>query len=212
MSAPSAPWHLEGEAIVAFARAPGIRSEHRAPTSRRLPGPVTVGAVHYTRSPVGAYLELSVSEPAWLRRRPGFAITTMVVDSPASRMGGQTNWGFPKEMGVLRWHADAVERELVWEDRGLSVRARARSWGMPAWVPVRAIQHLPDGDVLVPGRLWGWLAPARVEIGVPDGDALVDLCGRHPGIVLTSFRFVVHAPRLPATAAVLNPSPLVEPS
>jgi len=212
MTAPGAPWRLQGEAIVTFARAPGLRQPGRAPTSRRLPGPVLVGAVRYTNTPVGPYLEFAVGEPAWLRNRPGFAITTMVVDSPASRLGGRANWGFPKEMGLLRWTTDGLERELRWSDRDITVHATTSGRrGMPAWVPVHAIQPMPDGDAIVPGRLWGWLTPARVQIDVPSGDPLAPIAGHHTGALLSSFGFVVGPARIPA-APVLAPTPLAEPT
>jgi len=173
-----------------------------------------VAAVRYTRTPVGPYLELAVGEPAWLQRRPGLAITTMVVDSPASRLGGVANWGFPKEMGVLRWTDDGTFRSLTWADRDITVRAAANPRrGMPAWVPVQAIQPMQGGDVFVPGRLWGWLMPARVEIDVPAADPLASMAGRHVGGVLTSFGFLVGPARLPVARTLATaPTPLAEPS
>jgi len=206
------PWRLEGEAILAFTRAALPRTAEPAPASRRLPGPLVIAAVRSTHSPVGAFRQLLVAEPAWLRRRPGVAITTMVVDSPTTRLDGHTQFGFPTELGTLRWHADATERELVWEDRGISVRARERRRGMPAWLPVLAIQHLPDGDAFVPGRLWGWLAPARVAVHAPDGDPWIAAAGVHPGLVLSSFKLVLERPRLFAGPAAISTVPLVEPT
>jgi hypothetical protein len=197
MSAPGAPWRLEGEAIVTLARAPGRRGD-AVPAARRLPGPLLVVGARFTASPVGPYLEFAVCEPAMLRGRPGWSITTMVVDSPASRLGGRMNWGFPRELGTLRWTADGETTELRWVDRGIVIRATPRRFRMPAALPVRAIQHSAEGAVIVPGRLRGWLRGARVEVEAPLDDPLEVLAGTRPGGVLSSFAFVVGVARRPS--------------
>lgn len=164
----------------------------------RLPGPCVVTAVRYSDSPVGPYLELAVGEPARLGARPGLCITTMVVTTAEARIGGRLNWGFPKEVGGLRWRSHGDEREVVWEDRGIVVRGRPWGPAPPLLVPMRALQRRGDGPVVVPGRLRGRAHLARVELEVPDDDVLAPLAGSHRGLLLSGMRFVVEPARLPA--------------
>ena len=65
-----------------------------------------------------------MAEPARLGARLGLCITTMVVNSVDSRLGGRVNWGLPKELGTLRWLADDDERTLRWEERDIVVAGR----------------------------------------------------------------------------------------
>jgi hypothetical protein len=153
--------------------------------------------VRYRDSPVGPYLELAIGEPARLGARPGLCITTMVVTTAEARVGGRLNWGFPKEVGALRWRTDGDEREIVWEDREIVVRGRPRGPAAPMLVPVRALQRRGDGPVVVPGRVRGRVHLARVELEVPDDDLLAPLAGPHRGVLLSNMGFVVHPARLP---------------
>jgi len=212
-SAPFAPWELTGESIACLAHWPGWRS--RPPLGRglhRLPGPALVVAVCYTGSPVGPYLELAVGEPARLGARPGWTITAMVVDSPESRMGGVLNWGFPKQLGTLRWTAEGRSRELRWEERGISVRAEASRFVLPVLVPVRALQHRADGPVVVPGRLRGRANVSRVSVSVDDADdPMAGLAGHHIGVVVAGMRFIVKPARHPAGLTTSLRAPLRAP-
>jgi hypothetical protein len=164
----------------------------------RLPGPTLVVAVSYTGSPVGPYLELAVGEPARLGLRPGWCITTMVVDSPESRYGGRLNWGYPKELGSLTWHVDGDQRELRWAERDLTVRGTCTRVRMPFLAPVQSLQRRADGPVLVPGRLRGRACLTSVEVEVPPGDDLAALAGRHPGVHVAGMRFRVRPARRPS--------------
>lgn len=196
MTAPQAPWELAGECVVALVRG-GCRGAPLPPGVHPLPGPAAVLAARFESSPVGAYLELAVGVPARWGPRPGTCITTMVVDSPTSRLGGRTNWGFPKELGRLAWAADADQRSLVWEDRQIEVRATLGRHSFPFVMPLRAIQRRGDGLVVVPARLRGWGRVGPVEILTPGDDELAPLAGRHHGVVVSGARVVVDPARRP---------------
>jgi hypothetical protein len=181
----------------------------------RLPGPCLVSAAHYTDSPVGPYLELAIAEPARMGIRPGWCLTTVVVDSIDARVGGILNWGFPRTEGKLLWFARGNERELVWEERGVTIRGQAR-WGpaLPFLVPLRALQRRGDGRVVVPGRMRGIGRLARVTVQTFPGDALAGLAGSHPGIVVSGMRFLVRPARHPTgfTATLRAPLRAPEPA
>jgi hypothetical protein len=210
VSAPHAPWALVGECVVGVMRRRQLASELPAGI-HRLPGPCVVTAVRYSDSPVGPYLELAVGEPARLGARPGLCITTMVVTTAEARVGGRLNWGFPKEVGSLRWRSLGDEREVVWEDRGIVVRGRPWGPAPPLLVPMRALQRRGDGPVVVPGRLRGRAHLARVELEVPDDDALAPLAGPHRGVLLSGMRFLVDPARLPAGLTSTFRAPLRAP-
>ena len=164
---------------------------------RRVPGPTLIAAVRYAGSPVGPYLELAIGEPARLGPRVGWCITTMVVDSSASRLGGRASWGFPKELGTLAWDRDGDERVLRWAERQVVVRGVPGRLRLPALVPVRALQRRGDGPVIVPGRLRGVARLARVTVEAPTDDPLAPLAGHHRGVTVDGLRFVVRPARQP---------------
>ncbi len=210
---PAAPWELAGECVVALIRAPASRPPLPAGL-HPMPGPLVVVAARFTESPVGPYLELSVAEPARVGARIGLCVTLMVVDSPASRLGGRLNWGLPRELGTLRWLADQDERTLAWEDRDIVVTGRPSGPSAPMIAPVRSLQRRADGLVVVGGRLRGHARPARVELTAPDTDGLAGLAGSHRGMVLTGVRMVVNPARRPAglTATLRAPLRAAEPA
>ena len=210
MSAPFAPWQLSGESLLGTVAA--RRSCPVLPWGLQpLPGPSLVMAVCFATSPVGPYLELAVAEPARLGVRPGWCVTTMVVDSAASRLGGRLNWGFPKELGTLVWESDGPDRELRWVERDIVVRGRARGLPLPVLVPVRTLQRRGDGPVVVPGRLRGRGRLGRIEVRVPGGDHLDHLSGRHLGLHIAGMRFLVRPARHPVGLASTLRAPLRAP-
>lgn len=176
-----------------------------------LPGPCLVIAARYDHSPVGAYRELTVGEPARLGARPGYCITTMVVDSADSRLGGRLNWGFPKELGTLRWEAEGEQRGLVWEERKVSVRAVPAGPAMPVVLPMRCLQRRADGMVVVPGRLRGRARVSRVEVEAVDGDLLEGLAGRHRGLLVAGLHLRVDPARMPTGLTATLRAPLRAP-
>lgn len=157
-------------------------------------------AVHYADSPVGPYSELAVSEPARLGLRIGMCVTTMVVTSPDSRVGGIVNWGFPKELGTLAWTALDAGVELAWKERDVRVASRPIGrHGLPALVPMRSVQRRADGPVVVPGRVRGWARPARVSVTVADADdPLAAYAGTHWGVQVRGLHLRMDAARTPS--------------
>ncbi len=202
---------LAGESIIGLARCPAPLGA-MPPGVHRVPGPVLVAAVHYEDSDLGPYLELAIGEPARLGVRLGWCISTMVVDSAASRAEGRATHGFPKELGSLAWDRDGDERELRWRERQIAVRGVPSAFRLPVLVPVRALQRREDGPVVVPGRLRGVARLARVEVATPDDDPLWPLAGVHRGCTVAGMRFRVGHARTPfGLASTLRAAPLHPP-
>ncbi len=196
MSSPYAPWALAGESLACLVRRPV--SDRPLPHGlERVPGPTLVAAVCYSCSPVGPYLELAIGEPARLGLRPGWCITTMVVNSSESRLGGRLNWGYPKDLGTLTWRSSGDERELHWVERDLTVTGRCSRLRLPFLLPVRSLQRRGDGPVVVPGRLRGRASITSVHVAAHAGGDLGDLSGAHPGVHVAGMRFLVRPARHP---------------
>ena len=196
MSTPYAPWALAGESLACLV----LRPVPDAPLPHgleRVPGPSLLAAVCYTGSPVGPYLELAIGEPARLGLRPGWCITTMVVDSAESRRGGRLNWGYPKDLGTLTWRSSGEERELHWVERDLTISGRRGRFRLPFLVPVRSLQRRADGPVVVPGRLRGRASLTSVHVAAGSAGDLADLDGSHPGVHVAGMRFLVRPARHP---------------
>ena len=177
----------------------------------RLPGPCLISAARYDDSPVGPYRELAVGEPAHLGARLGVCITTMVVTSVDSRLGGRVNWGFPKELGTLVWLDEGDDRVLRWEERGIAVRATPVGPPLPVLVPLRALQRRADGLVSVRGHARGRGRMARVDVTVPEDDPLAGLDGRHRGLMVAGMRLVVSPARRPVGLTATLRAPLRAP-
>jgi hypothetical protein len=168
-------------------------------------------AARYQESPVGPYSEMLVAEPARLGLRPGLCVTTIVVDSPAARVGGRLNWGFPKELGSLVWERDGEERGLRWVERGMVVRGRPSGPVVPVFIPIRNLQRRGDGPVVVPARVRGRGHVARVHVELGDNDPLVWLAGQHRGLVVDGLHFTLDPARLPAGLTSTLRAPLTAP-
>lgn len=212
--APHAPWALRGEVVAAvvggrhrsLVGAGGVGNAGdvgaRLPAGvRPLPGPAVALGVRYTDSPVGAYLELSVWEPARLGLRPGWCVSAMVVSEAAAKVGCRLNWGLPAQLGELEWSAEGDVRVVRWAEGGVVLRAVPRGRVvLPVVLPMRSVQERSDGPVLVPRRLGALLRRARVEVAVEPGgeEGLSWLAGVHGGAVLSAARLVVRPARHPS--------------
>jgi len=209
VTAPHAPWKLLGDCVTGLARRP--RGGALPDGLRPLLGPAIVIAARYQESPVGPYSEMVVAEPARLGLRPGLCATTVVVDSPAARVGGRLNWGFPKELGTLLWEREGEERGLRWVERGMVVRGRPSGPVLPLLIPFRNLQRRSDGPVVVPASIRGRGHVARVEVEVDDNDPLVWLAGSHRGVVVDGLHFTLDPARLPAGLTSTLRAPLTAP-
>ena len=208
--APHAPWALAGERLLTRI-SDGFGDRHLPEGIHRLPGPGVAVAARYDDSPVGPYLELSIGAPARVGMRPGVCITTMVVNSAESRIGGRLNWGFPKELGTLRWAVDGAERALTWEERGIALRAVPAGPAVPVVIPLVALQRRSDGPVIVRGRVRGLARMARVEISVPADDPLAACAGVSRGALVAGLRVVVDPARHPKGRTATFRAPLRAP-
>lgn len=173
------------------------------------PGPTALAAVRYTDSPVGPFLQLMVLVPARLGAHPGWTVAAAVVDKSEALVGYRMNWGVPVQMGELRWFARDGVRQLLWEDRDVSVKARGRGIGVPMVLPHRMVLARADGPVIVPDRMWGLFRPAIVVVEASlRGDGIDTLVGRHPGATIDG----VHRTIAPARTPVGILAPLRAPT
>lgn len=210
---PFAPWFMRGESIVGLARFRGHRSalpDGLAP----MPGPALLLATRFTESPVGPYLRLAVAEPAHLGMRPGWTLTTVVVDCAPARMGERLNWGIPAELGTLRWFHRDEERRLTWEERDVSVSVAPHGLRFPMVVPLRSLQERSDGPVVVPGRIGGMACIGRVSVSAEPDGVLAWAAGRHWGFHVRGLAQVVREARNPIglRATLLAPLRAPEPA
>ncbi len=204
---------MAGECLLAFV-ADGSGDRELADGLHPVPGPGVVIGARYDDSPVGPYLELAVGDPARLGMRLGMCITTMVVDSAGSRIGGRLNWGFPKELGTLRWSSDGDERMLRWEERDIVLRAVPGGPAVPVVLPLVALQRRSDGPVVVRGRVRGLARVATVDVSIPPDDPLAASAGTARGALVAGLRLVVNPAGHPKglTATLLAPLRAPEPA
>jgi hypothetical protein len=213
VDAPPGPWSLAGELVVALVR--GRPSGPPLPAGlHRVPGPNLLVAARYGESPVGPYLELALSEPARVGARLGMCVTTMVVTTSESRLGGRANWGFPKELGTLEWSCEGAARVLRWQERDIAVRGTPVGPPLPALVPTRMLQRRADGPVAAAARLSGRARTAKVEVSVPDGDSWAALAGAHLGALVSGGRLVMGEahPAAPVASARRHRGRMPEPA
>jgi hypothetical protein len=196
---------LTGECVVGLA--PGAGVAQLPPGVERLPGPRIVIAACYDDSPVGPYLEFAVAVPARAGARPGMCVETMAVTTAEARVGGRTNWGFPKELGTLTWSAVGAERTLRWEEREIVVTGAPGGPPIPTLVPLWAVQRRSDGLVSIGARLRGLARLASVEISVPADDPLAGLSGGHRGAVVSGAHLVMSKARLHEKSPVAERAP-----
>lgn len=214
--APSPPWRLRGECILAWVRVPqGLRAllpDGVLP----LPGPGALAGVRYTDSPVGPYLELSLGLPARLGLRPGLCVVLQLVSHLDARIGYRQNWGLPASTGRLSWLAEGDERVLRCEEPGIELRGRPAGPPIPAIVPVRSVQRRADGPIVLPRSFLALTRLARVTVSVDDAvDAdLAALAGPHAGAVMAGVRIVARPARHPTgfLSSLRAPLRAVEPA
>ena len=180
---------------------------------RPLPGPAMVWAGHWAQTPVGPFSELAVAVPARLGLRPGLCVVLAVVTHPDARVAGRLAWGFPRQLGAVRWLAVDKARTCTWEERDVQVTATIQRGTIPFVALLRSLQRRSDGPVIVPARLAGWVRRATVSIDVPtDDDDLAPLAGRGRGWVLSGRQLLLDPARHPAGAWGSFVAPLRSPT
>ncbi|HET9444071.1 MAG TPA: acetoacetate decarboxylase family protein, partial [Acidimicrobiales bacterium] len=203
VTSPHAPWRLQGEIMLGWVRAPAALRSLLPEGVRFLPGPAALVAAHYTDSPVGPYLELSLAVPARLGLRPGLSVVLQLLSSTEARTGYRHNWGLPATVGQLSWLVDGEARVLRCRRPDLEVRGIPGRPPIPAVVPIRSLQRRADGPVVLPRRLVALVRPARMEVTVDQvgGDGsdvdLGFLAGSHPGLMMATARISAHPARHP---------------
>jgi hypothetical protein len=201
------PWAMTGECILAAA-GPQDGAGALPLGIEPMPGPAVLVAERHADSPAGPFATFVLGRPARLGARVGVCFTTAAVSSVDSRMAGRHHWGFPGEVATLRWDSDLDTHTVVWEERGIVVRARFGRMPVPVVVPFRAIQRRSDGPVLVPGRLRGRARFGRLTIEEADGPA-----ASHRAVHIAGLRLVLDPARAPrgALRTLLAPAPGIEP-
>ncbi|MDP3893750.1 acetoacetate decarboxylase family protein, partial [Nocardioides sp.] len=164
-----APWAVRCSALVWWGRAGDEATAALPPALReRASAQVVVGGlVRYEDTPVGAYDEVFGVVGYRLGRSVGSNVAFMAVDSPASLVGGRTNWSMPKTMATFEGAPEggATFGATGDLDSAWTVSATAGRLGPPLPVLSRArvLQQFPDGS-LRGSRLSarGWMRPTRV--------------------------------------------------
>lgn len=189
-------WALLGEAVVGFATRP--RRVFRLPQGfHRMPGPALILAESFVDSPVGPFLSLSVGEPARLGMHPGFYFGAAVLNNANARRAGRQYWGYPHELGSLKWISEGNTRGVVWEERGVEVRAEIFGRPLPVLFPLRSIQRRSDGPVVIPAKLKALMRRAHLTLSTTADDPLVAFGGAHRGVALSGMLLRRNAARRP---------------
>jgi hypothetical protein len=191
-SAPDAPWVFSGEALLAHLHRPK-RRKGLTPLPhgfRQLPGPMIAVVQNVVESPVGPFVSFSLGEPVRLGLRIGYFFGLSAVSNADARRLGQSQWGFPYELGALTWDRDGDRRRFEWRERDMRIEATVAKGPFPLLLPVRNLQRRSDGPVVVPTRMRSLARRAEVELQLEEDDPLAGLTGVHRGLALSGM--VVH--------------------
>jgi hypothetical protein len=195
--APAAPWQdLRLTSILWLAR--GGRTAGRAAgaanPSRGRALAVIGGLISYADTPVGPYHEVLGAVGLRAGRAVRNTVPFMAVDSPASLVGGHTNWSLPKTLA--QFTGEPADGEMSARGEGWTVRVRARPYGpsMPIPMSGRIVQPWPDGTLCsagLAGKGRGRSAIVTVEVE-SDGELPSWLRpGRHVGAVVSQASFTM---------------------
>ena len=198
-----APWECHCSAVVWVGRGGRAAATVLPPALAGSTALATVGGfVHYTDTPVGPYGEVLAMVGSRTGLRPWGNVAFMAVDSPASLVGGRTNWAMPKSLATFEGQPRAGETvsgtgtdEMSW-----SVSAAPRAIG-PA-IPLRskgvARQQFADGRVGDSTLSFaGRVRPAIVTVQVSSAGTLPQWLrpGRHLGAIVERATFTLGRPR-----------------
>ena len=187
---PPPPWNLRGEAAI-LAAPVRVADARRfdVPAGARLlsAGGWTLGGVllaRYDETATLPYHELIVfSGLALAGGRPGFVVSHIYVDSPASVRGGREIWGLPKELASFTWSPKDVRVEQ--DGRPLlaaRLRRRAPRLVLPLVAPVAGDRAGVTVHAAGTGRMRAALALARLEVPPASPFAGLGLDGSRAGV------------------------------
>ena len=200
-----APWTVNCSAVVWTGRPTAQARAALAPQLRDSRAVVVVGGmVRYLETPVGPYDEVFgiVMVRESLTRSFGH-VAFMAVDSPASLVGGRTNWAMPKTLASFSGGVGSGRTIVARgdDDKAWEVRATPRVVGPRIPVRSRAItrQEFPGerlGDSRLSAR--GKARPAVVDVQVASDGPLAGWMrpGRHLGAIAEDVTFTLGEPRI----------------
>lgn len=193
-----APWTCASAGVVWWSRARGVAGSSAATVAAGRGKPVVVigGLISYASTPVGTYHEVFGGIGTRNGRGVEVSIPFMAVDSPASVVGGRSNWSLPK---VLASFTGEPGRDwgLFASGEGWTVRVTARPLlpRMSAKMKGLVVQRWPDGSVrtaMLDGRGKSRLALVNVDVTSSVGDLASWLRpGRHLGVITSSVEFTL---------------------
>jgi len=183
-SAPPAPWRVTAAAMLWTDR-PDDRA--RAAIDAVVPKEVSAGAtpiatvgalIRYLRTPVGRYREV-IGAVVYRRGATVFThIPFIAVDSPASVVGGRTNWALPKTLASFDGQpAGGTSMAANGDDWRLEATPTAHLLMVPMLVPklLALVQLGPHGTVWsVRPSSYGVARLARIDVRVMAAPTLAD--------------------------------------
>lgn len=199
-SAP-APWECHCSALVWLGRG-GKAAAAALPAALRGASALgTVGGfVRYIDTPVGAYDEVLGVVGSRSGLRPWGHVALMAVDSPASLVGGRTNWAMPKTLAEFDGAPASAMTATGADETTWTIRATPRPVGpaVPFAAKGAARQQFSDGrigDSVLSFR--GRVRPAIVTVEVSSAGTLGTWLrsGRHLGAVIERAAFSLGPPR-----------------
>lgn len=160
--APAAPWHTAMRAVVWQTLPSRAAREAAGPVPGRA-ALVLGGMISYDETPVGPYDEI-VGVVGMLSGQA--TVPFIAVDSPASVVGGRTNWALPK---TLARFTGTPSTGMTATGEGWSVRVTVHALGLaiPFRTKGRLLQPWPGGEVRhTRVRMSGKARPALVRVHV----------------------------------------------
>lgn len=203
---PPAPWHLRGDAIMAWRLVPESAVRQLVPADVRIvcPWPGRTVAIlywaRYSESPVGDYCEFILA-PALTRSKgkAAFWISHIVVDNHVSLLAGRSIWSLPKTSGAFRWDRAAgidVQLDSLDLTARLSTKASRSHLRLPFAGPATSRYASLSKRFFAQGSAALSIATGSVELDVKDLE-LAQLGFNRPQTlcVLSNMKLTIGQPR-----------------
>ena len=204
-----APWSVRCSGLVWIGRGGAAASRALPPALQSSQALMTIGGfIRYNDTPVGPYDEAFGLVAARSGATSWGTVAFMAVDSPASLVGGRTNWAMPKTLSTFTGEPTNGTTMTAQSADGIewSVSATARAVGpaIPNRSRSKARQQFADGRVgtaMLSFR--GRMRPALVTVDVRSEGTLGSWMrsGRHVGAIIESATFTLGEPRLSGVGA-----------